>query len=229
MKILSTIFSLTLLVSGVQAASVVIQAGATPAVLLSSSGAQITTATVQFGFFKGVTSTSTAQVFSDLRVALSGNTLADRSRINTYISENFVPIGTGANLGTAAYSLSDVAGGGKTVTGSVTGITFVSATGGNVASQPSASGLVTGTKLFAILTDTSAVSTATQMAVVSGSWNSPGSTSPSMNIVFGSVDTQDEIYRGTLGSIQFASFIPEPSTFILGVIGCAFGLRRRRA
>ena len=218
------------LISASQAASVLIQAGATPQAIKDSSGAFMAAPSVQFGFFKTVTSTSSAQVLADLTTALSGSTFEDRTRIADYIAANFVPIGTGSTYGTAAYTYTNVASGGKTVTGNITSITFVNATVAAPAGSVQSTGLVAGTKIFAILSDVSTLSSATELGVVSATtWNSPSATSPSMNINLGTVDTQAEIYRGSVGSIVLGGFaVPEPAVSALFLLGAAVGLRRRR-
>jgi hypothetical protein len=229
-KLLTLGLLLTALTAQIHAASIVIQAGATPALLKSSGGTLFTTTNVTFGFFKGVTSTSNTTALS---AALAGTTYEDRARIAQYLTDNFVPIGTGLNgLGTPAITFADATVGlesGKTVTGNITSVTFVASSATVLASSVNSSGLVAGTKLFAILADNAAVASSTQLAVVSGAtWNSPGSASPSMNVVFGSVDTAGEVYRGSVGSIVYGAFVPEPTTSALFLIGAAVGLRRRR-
>ncbi len=210
-------------------ASILIQLGSAPQAIKDSKGEFMLAPNVQFGFFKGISSTSSAQVLADLTTALSGSTAVDRTRIADYITNNFVPIGTGGTYGTSAYTYTDVTSGGKTVTGNVTSITFVNAGTGVLAGSVQSTGLVQGTKVFAILADSGAYASANEMGVISATtWNSPGGTSPSMNINLGTVDSQAEIFRGTVGSIVLGNFVPEPSVSALFLLGAAVGLRRRR-
>ena len=207
-------------------------AAGTQVSMLNSAGIALPAGSqVRFGFFLNYT----AALDSTLR---SGN-------LNTLFTgdNRFIPFGEAtspAGYGTdseATNDLKEVPVGSGTIRASVTyqGITYIG-NDNDVASANTLTpgGVARGTKVFMFLYNSQSLDTSGagfEYGLYSASnWLIPATGAANTSIQLQHVDTNSEVFYGSLGSLRTAVPVPEPTavTFGLAVIGLALVRRRRQ-
>ena len=219
-----------------QAASVSISdfAGTTSNVIVSSFGNQQLTssAVLQIMYFRNYVAANPAASDALIRAGL-GSTQT-REALQTFISSNFIPLGTGGVMGTPSPTNPP-----RIANRLVNGVDTPGRAQGQIATvTPTASpantqdvgGVPAGTRLFLMVWDT-APGSATELGVFSAdaaAWRMTASASGANILNTTNVDTPAEIYRGSSGSLVLAPIVPEPSTGVMALLVAAGLISRRR-
>jgi len=227
--------SLGLLTVASEAATVTVVGSPARAVFLGDS---TTLATVGdravVGFFRNFTDNAASRlILSDPR----------RPIIEAYIRDNFVPLGnpnapifggtnpTGTGFGASSTVAVQNVGspGTPSVGGGVTGASLVFASGAPNAFTEG--GVNRGTRLFLLIYDAPAESSASEFGIFSAdTWIVPTTTSTIMSMPLMAIDNDNEVFRGDRDpGLILCICIPEPSSSFMGLLaGLSLIARRRR-
>lgn len=235
-------------VVGAQAAAITFTAGTVGQHEIKTGAGVVATASTfktVIGFFRNLDDAALRAAMGDPTVALDA---AASQRARDYLAQNFVPLGVegaDSNLGgSAAGNPLGIKADGR-FSGQLANVDFVTVNAAQniTANTLNDGGLVRGTKVFLLIhngADVTATNLGTafnmanELALVSGTgWVVNTGTLQSTTMAMSAIDTQAEIYRGTLGSIGAGAItpVPEPATFTLAglaVLGLV-GRRRRQA
>lgn len=225
------LFSLLALCAPLQAATIAINntllpadsgnlhyADSTTTVRLKDSAGALLPAGTDFriGFFKNYSSASNSILASG-----TFQSLTDPVNANGFVPIGVGDSGTGGDV-TSFLQLRDLGGTLRAIT-SITNVNYV-------AGSPNidTDGLTRGTKLFLfVVNQADFAGSPTEWGIYSAStWIIPATGEADLTLSFKEIDTIEEIFRGTLGSLGTA--IPEPSVSLFALGTLALGCRRRR-
>jgi hypothetical protein len=188
--------------------------------------------TIRIGYFSGFSTGNTA--------LLNGLRSEDRAVFDQTMTSFFVPIGEGLDpdLGTVPLSTAKPRLADRVVNGVsqpdrlIGGVQNVVPTGdpANSFNPLSITGVPANTRIFMIVYNAASAGAATQVGVFGAEeWLMPTNSATALGLNTTQIGADNEVFRGSRGSLHLGGFIPEPtSAGLLALFSLGFLARRRR-